>query len=165
MRFQTLFTIPITATLIAQVPAPKPFTLADLAWMHGDWQGQKGKEHFDEHWHLQGDSMLGVSRTSEAGRSTFFELFVLEATEKDLILRLRMFGPAGERAVRGQNEPLRLKVVELDKEHVVFEGLGKDQGTQVRYQRMGTDGLEAEILKHDAPGKVWRQSYSFKRIP
>lgn len=153
MRLLPLFLPPV---LLAQ--APQPLALASLHWLQGRWTGERGAERFEEHWSLQGQSLLGVARTLEKGRTTFVELFVLEPAEEGLVLRIRMFGPALDQALRGKDTPLRLVAVEMDASHVLFEGVGPEAGTKVLYRLEGPGRLLAEISK-TRNGKPWKETF------
>ncbi len=146
---------------LAQAPAPD---LQALAWLSGRWMGREGTESFEEQWSLQGESLLGVARTLEKGRSTFVELFALERSGEDWVLRVRMFGPALDRALRGKEEPLRLRLVEVDARHFRCEGLGPDRGTVLTYTLEAPDRILAQLSK-TREGQPVVEAYRFTRVP
>lgn len=148
--------------LLAQSPAP--LELSSLAWLQGRWMATKGPQTVEEQWSLQGQSLLGVSRTLAGGQSRGVELLMLEEQGAELVLRLRMFGPALDKAGRGRDEPLRLKLVAADATHFRCEGIGSEEGTVLVYTRKGTDGLEAHISKTREGKVVWEDRFAFQRI-
>lgn len=154
----------ILPALLLQAPAPKPLDIQPLAWLQGRWIGQNGNERYEEHWSLLGQSLVGLSRTMEKDRSSFFELFNLEREGKAdrWILRIRMFGPGLDKALRGADEPLRLSLVEADASHMRFEGIGPEAGTSLIYRTDGPDKIVAELSK-TKNGKPWKESYHFIR--
>lgn len=151
----------LAASLLgAQAPAFRPGT---LAWLQGRWVGEAGEERYEEFWSFQGQSLLGVSRTLKEGRSSFTELFTLEPEGDQWVLRLRMFGEGITQALKGRDEPLRLRLAEADARHVRYEGLGPEAGTTVSYWLEG-DTLHAAVDKVKN-GKPWREAYAFHRAP
>jgi hypothetical protein len=156
---RTLLPLLVATQVVAQTPQPD---FRALGWLSGRWIGSEGAERFEEHWSLEGQSLLGVGRTLKGDRTTFVELFILEADGADLVLRLRMFGPALDRALRGKDEPLRLKLTEADATHFQCEGLGPEAGTTLVYRLAGPDRLEARLSKVK-DGRTFTQAYTFTR--
>ena len=67
------------ALLITNAPTQTP-TLADLAWMAGDWQtAPGGRRQIEEHWtQAAGASMMGMSRTVAGEKTVEFEYLRIE---------------------------------------------------------------------------------------
>ncbi|MFZ6819346.1 DUF6265 family protein [Undibacterium sp. Ji22W] len=135
-----------------------------LRWMSGDWQATNAKQIIDEHWSLQGNSLLGISRTLEGNVSKAFELLLIETQGEDLIVRLRFFGPAIEKATRGKDEPLRLKVILADAQQLICEGVGNEIGTTLSYTKLSGDRMQAQIRKVRDGNIVWQEDYVFLHI-
>ncbi len=152
-------------SMAMQAPAPPQpaVDLQTLAWLQGRWTEPRKDGIVEEHWSLQGQSLLGVSRTLEGGRSVAFELFTLECDGADWVLRLRMFGPALDKATRGREEPLRLKLVEADVHHFRCEGIGTETGTTLVYELTGPGCLVARITKLRDGKVVWGETYQFTK--
>lgn len=134
-----------------------------LRWMTGNWQANNTKQNIDEHWSLQGDSLLGISRTLEGNNSKAFELLLIETQGEDLIVRLRFFGPAIDKATRGKDEPLRLKVIQADAQHLICEGIGNEVGTTLSYTKLSAERMQAQIRKVRDGNIVWQEDYAFQR--
>lgn len=171
--FKKLLT-PIAIFLCCSLPAagyPQASTtnskatpdLQQLRWMTGSWHANNAKQNIDEHWSLQGDSLLGISRTLEGNNSKAFELLLIEAQGEDLILRLRFFGPAIEKATRGKDEPLRLKVIQADAQQLICEGIGNEVGTRLSYTKINAESMQAQIRKTRDGSIVWQEEYAFQR--
>lgn len=137
--------------------------IQDLTWMLGSWTAITEKQIIDEHWALQGQSLMGISRTTEADKSKAVELLFIEKQDQDWIVRLRFFGPAIERATRGKDEPLRLKVVHADTTELRCEGIGVEIGTTLTYTKLTTNSMRAEIRKVREGKLVWSETYQFQR--
>jgi hypothetical protein len=138
-------------------------TLQKLTWLHGSWSASNEKQTIDEHWSLQGESLLGISRTMEAGKSRAFELLLIEKQGDDFILRLRFFGPAIDKATRGKEEPLRLKVVQADELGLRCEGIDSETGTTLLYTKLSANTMQAQISKVREGKLVWQETYQFRR--
>lgn len=146
-------------------PAVAAIDLQNLRWIVGDWQSSQGKQTIDEHWSLAGDSLLGISRSLEENRSKAVELLLIEKQENDYLLRLRFFGPAIDKATRGKDQPLRLKVVQADAEKLHCEGIDAETGTTVIYTNLSPLSMTAQIRKIRDGAVVWQEDYVFKRMP
>jgi len=159
---------------VAQQTAPSNSTITtnenkakiqiqDLTWLLGSWTAVTEKQIIDEHWALQNQSLMGISRTTEGEKSKAVELLFIEKQDEDWILRLRFFGPAIERATRGKDEPLRLKVMQADAEQLRCEGIGSEVGTTLTYTKLSTNSMRAEIRKMREGKLVWSETYQFQR--
>jgi hypothetical protein len=137
--------------------------IQNLTWLLGSWTAITEKQIIDEHWVLQNQSLMGISRTTEGEKSKAVELLFIEKQEEDWILRLRFFGPAIERATRGKDEPLRLKVMRADAEQLRCEGIGSEVGTTLTYTKLSSNSMRAEIRKIREGKLVWSETYQFQR--
>jgi hypothetical protein len=137
--------------------------LQKLTWLGGSWNASNEKQTIDEHWSLQGESLLGISRTMEAGKSKAFELLLIEKQGDDFVLRLRFFGPSIDKATRGKEEPLRLKVVQADEQGLRCEGIDSETGTTLIYTKLSANTMQAQISKVREGKTVWQESYQFRR--
>lgn len=163
-------TIPATGntqTLATTVIAGEKtsINLQDLRWMTGSWHTSNGQQNVDEHWSLQGESLVGISRTLENNKSKVVELLLIEKQGEDWLLRLRFFGPAIDKATRGKDEPLRLKVIHADAQQLMCEGIGNEIGTTLSYTRIGNQKMQAKISKMRGETLVWQEEYAFERAP
>ena len=69
-------------------------TLADLAFIAGQWRGEMQGGITEENWSLAaGDSMMGVFRFVKNGKAVFYEMLLIEATPNGPVLRLKHFHP------------------------------------------------------------------------
>lgn len=137
--------------------------ILDLTWMLGSWTAVTEKHIIDEHWALQGQSLMGISRTTEAEKSKAVELLFIEKQDEDWIVRLRFFGPAIDHATRGKDEPLRLKVVHASTTELRCEGIGGEIGTKLTYTKLTANSMRAEIRKVREGRLVWSETYQFQR--
>jgi hypothetical protein len=134
-----------------------------LSWLAGTWTARDGTKMIEEHWSKLGLSLFGSSRTMEADKSKAIELLLLEKRDDEWLMRLRFFGPAMDKALRGKDAPLLLKLVEADKQHFKCIGIGNEEGTTLIYQLKTPDTLHASISKIREAKEVWREEYVFHR--
>ena len=151
--------------VLVQLQPSAPLDIQVLGWMQGRWLSQSGQGWTEEQWSLQGRSLLGVSRSMHGHASTSLELLLLEPDQGDWILRLRMFGPGLDKALRAKDEPLRLKLVEADRAHFKCEGLGPETGTTLVYTLKSPDTLHARISKTRDGKVIWSEEFLFRKVP
>ncbi|MBY0574342.1 MAG: hypothetical protein K2P84_11735 [Undibacterium sp.] len=137
--------------------------IARLSWLQGTWITTQGKQIIDEHWSLEGQSLLGVSRTMEDEHSRAVEMMMLEKNGQEFIMRLRFFGPAIDKATRGKDQPLRLQLVEADAVHFLCLGIESEEGTRLSYTLTSPTTLHAIISKTKDGKVVWQEEFSFTR--
>lgn len=154
---------PLATAQEAKTAVNASIDVQNLHWLHGSWQATNARQKIDEHWSLQGDSLLGISRTMEENKSKAFELLLIEKQGEDFILRLRFFGPAIDKATRGKEEPLRLKVVQADAQQLLCEGIATEVGTTLTYTKLNANSIQAQIRKVRDGTVVWQESYTFSR--
>ena len=145
--------------------ASSDVSIQKLAWMLGSWSAENDQQTIDEQWSLQAESLLGISRTMEAGKSKAFELLLIEKQGDDFILRLRFFGPSIDKATRGKENPLRLKVIQADEQILRCEGIDSELGTSLIYSKLSATTMQAQISKVREGKIVWQESYQFTRVP
>lgn len=155
----------VFSLLVMQTQPAAPMDIQVLDWMQGLWLCQSDQGWTEELWSLKGRSLLGVSRSMKDHVSSSFELFLLEPDQGDWVLRLRMFGPGLDKALRGKDEPLRLKLVEADRAHFKCEGLGPEMGTTLVYTLQSPNTLHARISKAKDGKVVWSEDYYFRKVP
>lgn len=104
-------------------PATRPaYTLDQLAWLAGRWEGELSGERMEEHWSAaEGGLMMGMFRLmSRDGQTRMLELETLRQTATGVELRFRHFAPDLEpREEKGQTPTVIL--TELTEQRVVFE--------------------------------------------
>lgn len=138
----------------AQGPAACGGDLAGLAWMAGEWTGDRGGVRMTESWmEPRGGLMLGTHRdVADAGR-TFFEFLRIAPDEAGI--PVYHASPGGRAATS-------FRLVECGSRRVVFENPGHDYPQRVVYEREG-DSLTARIegvVDGEERSSAWRYSRS-----
>lgn len=135
------------------LPTPAKATIADLAWLAGNWVGTRGSSgttSIEERWSPPlGGAMLATSRTVSKGKLSAFEY--LRIVERD--------GGLVYIAQPGGNPPTEFVLTELTPSRAVFENPRHDSPQRIVYELSG-DSLSASIgfMKGGRP-----QRFEFKR--
>lgn len=111
-------------------------TVLLLAWLAGCWELTRGTQHVTEQWmRPEGDSLLGMSRTTSEGRTVAYEFLLIRP------------GPKGLEYVAkpsGQPEAVFTSVTVTDRE-AVFENPAHDFPTRIAYRLQADNGLLAVV--------------------
>ena len=130
---------------------PRRATLADVAWISGNWVGGAGALSIEERWTpAAGGAMLGVSRTIKQGRMVAFEF-------------LRIVERAGTVVYIAQPngvQPTEFTLTALDASSATFENPAHDYPKVIRYTKQTDGTLEARISAENGQRP---QTFVFKR--
>jgi hypothetical protein len=114
------------------------WTIADLAWMTGDWQTDPtGRAVSEEHWtRPAGGSMVGVSRTLVGDRTASFEFLRIELRGESIFYIANPKGlcPATD-----------FKLNRLSGQEAVFENPQHDFPKRIIYRKNSEGGLSAIV--------------------
>ena len=130
------------------------FTLADIAWISGDWQTEPGgKRQIEEHWTtVAGGSMLGMSRTVAADKTVEFEYLRIEQ---------RADGIYYVAHPKARCPGTDFKLTRASATEVVFENPQHGFPKRIIYQKTANDGLTASI---DGGEGAKAMSFAYRRI-
>jgi hypothetical protein len=115
-----------------------PATMADVAWIAGEWSGMSGTSTIEERWTPgNGGSMLAVSRTHRAGGPmTAFEFLCIAERRGSLVYT----------AMPNARTPATdFMLTARDATSVTFENPAHDYPKKIRYARLADGSLEATI--------------------
>jgi hypothetical protein len=110
---------------LAEGAKPAAGTLADVAWLAGNWAGPGLGGQCEEIWvpPLAGcNEMMGMFRCVRDGKIVITEHCVLAEAEGSLTLKIRHFDPAFN-AREEKDKPTAFKLVKLEKGAAYFDGL------------------------------------------
>lgn len=132
-------------------PAAK---VADLAWMSGQYEGVGGNDGSiaEVYWtQPKGGSIAEFIRITKGDVTTIVEMLVIHEQGGSLVLHQQRCNPCS----KVQSEPLQMKLIEIGKDKVVFEAVGKSALKTVGYRREGdkiiVTGTFPQGGKFDAP--------------
>ncbi len=126
--------------------------IENLAWIAGDWQGEALGGKFEESWNTpSGDSMLGMFKLVNDGKTTFSEHMSILTKDDSLVLRLKHFD--GQlRGWEDKDQTVDFPLVKLTDNEAYFSGLtmrktGKDT-LSIFVATKGADGAVKELEFH-----------------
>lgn len=129
-------------------------TIADMAWLAGNWEGEAFGGTFEEIWGAPADgTMIGMYRLVHEGATTLYEFQLIEEEAGSLVLKVKHFD-ADLRAWEEKEEYVSFPLVKLTENAVYFEGL-----TLIR---VGEDQLQSFIVISRA-GEVEEVELAYRR--
>jgi len=126
-------------------PAKESTSVADLAWIAGNWQGEIFGGPIQEMWSApQGGSMAGISRMGASAKKAVYESLLIEETDGVPTMYLRHFGP--KLAAREGKEAMAYALVSHESKTAVFKTQDAALSFQeINYQREG-DVLTVKLV-------------------
>jgi hypothetical protein len=142
----------VTCSLTAAPQArPAPATIADVAWIGGNWVGGGGPVSVEERWTTAaGGAMLGVSRTVKQNRMVAFEFLRIVERAGGLVYVAQPNGVP----------PTEFTATSVERDSVTFENPAHDYPKVIKYTKRPDGSLEARI---SAEGGQRPQTFLFKR--
>jgi hypothetical protein len=142
-----LLAAPLTATL---QPAAARATIADVAWVAGNWTGAAGALTFEERWTPPAaGAMLAVARTIKGERMVAFEFLRIVEREGGLVYIAQ---PEGRPATE-------FLLTALTAGSATFENPSHDFPKVIRYTRRQDGTLEARV----SDGGQRAETFVFRR--
>ncbi len=151
----------LAATFPVHAADPKPpASVADLAWIAGQWQGQKGADQLDEHWSAPGGgTMMGMFRWIKNGKILVYELLVIEDGAKGPVLTFRHFG-AGLIGWEEKDAPIRCPLAGGGPGEAAFACEGGQ--TRLTFRRGGENGLTV-LLERQEDGQARTDEFVYTK--
>jgi len=145
------------APVAAQTGVPAA-TIAQVAWIAGDWQGEAGPGALSQEvWAAPaGDCMMGMWRLVIDGKVELFESLSITQEVGGPVLRLRHFGRDGV-GWEERDRPLTLAAVEVGDGLVAFSGPGRSGPLRIVYRRTGADTMTVAVEKGEG-----NEQFSFR---
>ena len=145
----TFLTVFLLANLSPQTP-----TIADLAWISGDWQtAPGGRAQIEEHWtSVAGGSMMGMGRTVAGDKTVEFEYLRIEQRADGV------YYVAHPKALCPGTD---FKLTKSSATEAVFENPQHDFPKRVIYRKTGEDSLTASI---DGGEGTKAMSFPYRRM-
>lgn len=160
--------LPLVTALAApagETPGPAPGVraeLADLAWIAGDWTGEKQGDLVEESWlPPAAGAMLGAFRWVRGERVVVYELLALEQRPEGVVLVLRHFGP-GLAPREEKDGALVFDLVEWRAGEAFFAGRDAEKPTRLGYRR-GEGGALVAVLERTRAGETTVEEFVYRR--
>jgi len=133
-----------------------PATIADMAWLAGQWTGPAFGGLSEEIWSAPRDGvMMGMYRLVRDGQPVFYELLTIVEHEGSLLIRLKHFNPdltGWEEKDRTVDFPLVAKAPGL----IQFAGMTFEPGG---------DRLTVHLAIGEKDGSIREQAFRYTRVP
>lgn len=143
----------LTAWLMMTAQAPAA-TVADVAWLAGEWVGEGLGGQIDEVWSRPaGGSMVGYFRLVQGGKPVLYELMTLLEHEGSVQLRLKHANP-DMTGWEEKNAYVTFRLEKQDATGAYFSGL--------TYRRTGPDSMEV-LLTQRRGDNVTEQKLTYRR--
>ena len=131
--------------------SPANGSIAQVAWIAGNWIGRDGPSALEERWtDPSAGAMLAASRTVRGDRMVAFEYLRIVERDGGLVYVAQ---PSGR-------PPTDFTATRIDADSVTFENPAHDYPQMIRYAKRADGGLDATI---SAAGGARAKTYSFRR--
>ena len=129
-------------------------TLADIAWIAGDWQtAPGGKSQIEEHWtQVAGATMIGMGRTVRGDKTIEFEYLRIEQRDDGIyyVAHPKASCPGTD-----------FKLTRASATEAVFENPQHDFPKRIMYRKGADDSLTATIDGGEGTKAI---SFAYKKI-
>ena len=144
--------IAIAVLAVTQAPAPAAPAVKDVGWIAGCWEFTRNDRHVLEQWMpVEGETMLGMSRTVAGGKTTEWEFLMIRSGVKGL-----------EYVAKPSGQPEAIfTAATASANDVTFENPAHDFPKKISYKRDG-DSLVAAI-EGPMSGRTRRIEFPYRK--
>lgn len=126
-------------------------SVADLAWLAGSWQGQRGPDIVDEYWSpIGGGTMMGMFRWQKEGQVWFYELLTLEPHEGQVMMRIKHFNP-GLKGWEEKDASIEFLLVQVAAREAIFLQQQRENPPWIVYRLESDDRLISYFEREGEP--------------
>ncbi|MCI0751689.1 MAG: DUF6265 family protein [Flammeovirgaceae bacterium] len=148
----------MTAPDFAYAQSDLKATVADLAFISGNWVTSMKWGDMEENWSAPvGNSMMCSYRCIKDGKVTFYEFIVIENSETAPVMKLHHFAPGN---VAWEDKPYEYPLVSLQKNIAIFES--SDKKEQMSFIRDSDETLKVILVQEDKQGVKQTHNFDFK---
>ena len=138
------------------------FSLADLSWLEGEWNGAWGARMAHQVWSAAHDgTMMGTLQIVEAGKTLVIEVVSISNTPAGVEYRLLHFTSA--LAPWETSGPAVLTLMSIDSKRFVFENQSSGEPRRIIFMRDDTDSYTARSEIEPASGDSLNNEITFHR--
>jgi hypothetical protein len=143
----TLFALAISLLAGSSFAGP-PATIANLAWMTGNWAGNIGPNQLEENWILgEAGSIAAMVRMTGNGSTSMFEMITIEEVDGSLMLHIQQWDAGMVARSEGAQE---MELVEITANSVKFKATSEGGMASLGYSHPDADTF---IIHVESPGK------------
>jgi hypothetical protein len=152
--------VAVFASAPLQAETRPPASVAELAWIAGDWQGQKDGDSLDETWSAPAaGTMMGMFRWIKDGKVQMYELLSIQDSAKGPVLFLRHFNPDFT-GWEEKDAPVRCPISGGGPGEAVFACEGRP--TRLIFRRTGDSSITV-LLERQQDGKARTDEFLYTR--
>lgn len=134
-----------------------PAKIEDLGWLAGAWKGEAMGGEFEETWNRPlGDSMSGLFRLVEGGKTVFSEHMMVMPQDGSLIIRLKHFD-AQLHGWEEKDKTVDFRLLKMDGQTAWFNGL--------TYRLNSPDSMDIFVRMKSPSGEISELHFPAKRVP
>ncbi len=123
-------------------------TVADLAWMTGNWAGNLGPNQLEENWIMgEAGSIAAMVRMTGNDATSMFEMITIEEVEGSLVLHIQQWDPG---MVARTDGPQEMELVEISENSVKFKATSEGGMASLGYSHPDADTF---IIHVENPGR------------
>lgn len=124
-------------------------TVADLAWMTGNWAGNLGPNQLEENWiGGEGGSIAAMVRMTGSDATSMFEMITIEEVDGSLVLHIQQWNPGMESRTEG---PQEMELVEIGKNSVKFKAVSEGGMASLGYSHPDADTFMIHVENPGSP--------------
>jgi hypothetical protein len=114
---------------------PAAASIDGLAWLAGNWVGERAGEQIEEQWSAPAaGAMMGMFRWLRGGQVWFYEFLTIEPEGDGLVFRIKHFNP-GLVGWEEKDVSVTLDLVSLDGDRAIFAKRGAQEPLWLTYRR------------------------------
>lgn len=141
---------------LAEGQVSEKATIADAAWLAGNWRGTGLGGFSEETWSpAEGGVMVGTYRLLKDGKPVFYEMMWLLETEGTLILRLKHFNP-DLTGWEEKDKSVDFKFIKKDGKRLYFSGL--------TFEQVAKDELNIFLALRQPDGSFKEEAFKMKLV-
>ena len=134
--------------------APKA-SLADVAWIAGNWKGQAFGGEVEENWSIpSGDSMMATFKLIKGGKVSFYEIEIIRELNQTLVLQLKHFN-GDLKGWEAKDDTVDFPLVKITDTSVYFDGM--------TFEKRSENQMDVYVLMHQKDGAVHELKFEYKK--
>ncbi|MBL4572396.1 MAG: hypothetical protein JKY86_04895 [Gammaproteobacteria bacterium] len=129
--------------------AGPPATVADIAWMTGNWAGNLGPNQLEENWIMgEAGSIAAMVRMTGDDATSMFEMITIEEVDGSLVLHIQQWDPG---MVARTDGPQEMELVEITENSVKFKATSEGGMAGLGYSHPDADTFIIHVENPDSP--------------
>jgi hypothetical protein len=151
MKHPALYVVPTLLALLTAIPA-QATTLADLAFLEGNWTSNRSGFVIEENWtDAQAGIVLGMSRGVQNGAVRFLRFAVVEQAGDAVVMRFKRYNP--DYSSWEGDGPSVMRLARVNSSEAVFEATDpKSDVSRITYRARKDGAVDVVANRRDENG-------------